>query len=125
MEEEPIPKKIESKSEEEIRNAVKEELKEEIKEEIQNEEKKKRSVFSIISRLFFTILFLFFLFETIIGVINMQRLNDDKEPVWYISSETKESNGKRETIYNLGLYVVVKTTESNQSKTTLKPFFLK
>ena len=136
MDEEPILKK--RKTEEEIRAEVQKEfekeneIKEQAKMELQKEEmkeieskEKRRSVGRIISRIFFALLFLFVLFETVMGVLDMQRLNDDKEPIWYINSEKKEENGKKEITYNLGLYVIVKTQEGKETKTTLRPFFLK
>ena len=122
MEEEPILKK--RKTEDEIRAEVKVEFEKEIKEQAEKE-RKKRSIGNIISRIFFTLLFLVVLFETVIGVLDMQRINDDKEPIWYLNSETKESKGRKEIIYNLGLYVIVKTKEGGETKITLKPFFLK
>ena len=129
--EEPIPKKIQNKTEEELREEIKEELKQEAENkekqeqlEIKEQEKKHR-VGRITLRLFFILLFLFILAETVIGVINMQRLNNNEEPIWYIDSKTEKSTNKTEITYNLGLYVIVKTKEGNETKTTLKPFFLK
>ena len=112
------------KTEEEIRQEVRQELQEE-QEKKELNGKKKRSIVRIISSIIFILLFLFILFETIIGIIDMQKINDNKEPIWYINSKTEKSNGKTETIYNLGLYVIVKTNEGNKSETVLKPFFLK
>ncbi len=122
MDEEPVPHKIEHKMED-AKEEVKEELQKEMKEEVK--EKKGKRIGAIISRIFFTLLFLFIVFETVIGVLDMQRINDNKDPVWCINIEEKNENGKKETIYNLGLYVIVKSKEGNESKITLKPFFLK
>lgn len=112
------------KTEEEIRQEVKQELQEE-QEKKELNGKKKRSVVRVISSIIFTLLFLFILFETIMGILDMQKINENKEPIWYINSKTEKSNGKTETIYDLGLYVIVKTNEGNKTKTMLKPFFLK
>ena len=79
----------------------------------------------VLSRLIYTALGLFLLFEAVIGVLNMQRLNEDKEPIWYFNSTTEESKNKSETKYNLGLYVIIKTVEGTEKRVTLKPFFLK
>ena len=138
MEEEPILKKVKHKSDEEIREEAKKEfereqaIKEQTKLELQKQEEKenesknkRRKVGSIILRIFLVLLFLFILFETVMGVLDMQRLNDDKEPMWYISTKTEKNENGEETIYDLGLYVIIKTTEGNETKTILRPFFLR
>ena len=122
---------------------LREELKEEIKEEIQKENKKaqlkeerkleeeikerrkKRKIGRIIWNTVIIIFFLVIIFEAAIGIINMQRISDDKEPVWYISSKKNDNDKKKETSYNLGLYKIIKTETSKQTKITLKPFFIK
>ena len=142
MEEDIIPKKAKKKTESEIREEVKKEIeketeiKEQAKKELLDEQKReelkeykstarKRSVGKIISRIIWTVLFLFILFETVIGILDMNRINEDKEPIWCFSKETNKEKNKEEKICNLGLYVIVKTKEGNEIKTTLKPFFLK
>ena len=55
----------------------------------------------------------------------MQRLNEDKEPIWYINKKEEVTKFKSETTYNLGLYRIVKTKEGTEKRTELKPFFLK
>ena len=124
--------KEEAKKEFEKEAEIKEQAKKELLEEQKREELKeykstsrKRSVGRIISRIIWTILFLFILFETVIGILDMNRLNNDKEPVWYFSSKTEKEKNKTETTYNLGLYVIVKTVDGKETKITLKPFFLK
>ena len=122
----------EAKKEFEKENEIKEQAKKELLDEQKREELKeykstarKRSVGKVISRVIWTLLLLFVLFETVIGILDMSRLNDDKEPVWYFSQKTEKSNGQTETTYNLGLYVIVKTTKGTEKKIALKPFFLK
>lgn len=139
MEEEFEPKK---KTEEEIKEEAKKEfereveIKEQAKKELLEEQKieelkeynstkRKRSVGKIISRIIWGLIFLFILFETVIGILDMNRLNNDKEPIWYFSQKTEKSKNKTETTYNLGLYVIVKSTEGKEKKIMLKPFFLK
>lgn len=116
----------ESSSKEEIQDDIK---KEEPIQEIDNDfmevEKKKGGFFKIIFRIIGILVFLFILFETVIGIINMNQLNNDKEPVWYLNKNTTKEKGKTETTYNLGLYVIVNTTQGKEKKIALKPFFLK
>ena len=120
------------KEEVEKEYAIKEQEKKEIEEEKKEEElkeykanDKKRGIGRIISRIIWTALFLFILFETVIGILDMNRLSNNQEPVWYFDSKTEKTNNKTETTYNLGLYVIVKTTEGNEKRLALKPFFLK
>ena len=79
----------------------------------------------IISRIIYAAIALFLVFEAVIGVINMDRLNRDEDPVWYFSTKEENTKFKSETTYNLGLYKIVKTKEGLERRLTLKPFFLK
>ena len=93
------------------------------------EEVKDKKVITIIGKVVFRIIYivvaLFLVFEAVIGVVNMDRLNRDEEPVWYLSSKEENTKFKSETTYNLGLYRIVKTKEGLEKRITLKPFFLK
>lgn len=121
MEEEPIlKKKVQT---EEVKQ-------EEVKQEVDNEfsdvkEGVGRKIISVISRIFFILLVLFVIADTALGIINMQRLNDNKEPLWYFDSKTETVDGKTKTTYNLGLYVIIKEKGGKESSTSLRPFFLK
>lgn len=91
----------------------------------ENKKKKKkgklgRIIFNIIT----TVLFIVIALDAAIGVINMQRINNNEEPVWYLSTKTEETELKTVTEYHLGLYKIVKTDTARETKTTLKPFFL-
>lgn len=127
-----------NKSEEQIREEVKAEfekelqIKEQAKQELLDEQRKierakrkKENIRSLIYRIIFGVIFLFVLFETVIGVLDMQRLNDDKKPVWYIDEKVENKDNKEITTYNLGLYVIIKTKQEDGIKIVLKPFFLK
>ena len=103
-----------------------------VKDESKNEEikeyennKKRKSIGGIIYRILLTILVIFILFDTIMGIIGIQKVKEGKEPIWYINSKTDETKGKKEVTYNLGLYVIVNTKEGRETRTVLKPFFLK
>ena len=123
-----------SKTEEEIRKEVKEELKkeqeikEEVKRELRKEEEaknKRKRVFRFIWNTIVTIVVLVILFLTVMGVLDMQRLNDEKEPYWYMSTSTETVGSKTITKYDLALYVITKTVDGNDVKIVLKPFFIK
>ena len=124
MDEEFEPKKIVKDNE--LANDYKK-TEEQKNEEIKDlkKEKRKSNVGKIISRIIWTLIFVFVIFEVVIGILNMQRLNDDKEPIWYFSSSEEKEKNKTETRYNLGLYVIVKTVEGKETQISLKPFFLK
>ena len=93
------------------------------------EEVKDKNVIKTIGRIIFRIIYialgLFLIFEAVIGIMNMEKLNNDEEPIWYISSKEENTKFKSETIYNLGLYRIVKTKEGTEKRVELKPFFLK
>ena len=130
-----------NKTEEEIREEVKAELekemeiKEEAKKELLEEQRKeaeeeytknrrKNTIFRLITKVFSTIIFLFLLFEVIIGYLDMSSLNEDKEPVFYFSTKVEKTDDKEDTIYDLGLYRIIKTVDSSEKKIILKPFFM-
>ena len=124
MDEEFEPKKIVKDNE--LANDYKK-TEEQKNEEIKDlkKEKRKSNVGKIISRIIWTLIFVFVIFEVVIGILNVQRLNDDKEPIWYFSSSEEKEKNKTEIRYNLGLYVIVKTVEGKETQISLKPFFLK
>ena len=112
----------------EIKNQARKELEEEQKREELKEyksSKRKRKLGKFIWRIIETIICLFILFETIMGVLDMQRLNEDKEPVWYLDTKVETVEGKQETTYNLGLYVIKKVIDDKEKRISLKPFFIK
>ena len=86
--------------------------------------KKKKKLGRIITDVLLFLLFIVIVFEIVIGMVNMQRISDEKEPVWYLSSKTVETDLKNEVIYNLGLYKIVKTDTSKKTTVSLKPFFI-
>ena len=86
--------------------------------------KKKRKIGRIIFNIFTSILFVVIVLDAVIGIINMQRINNKEEPIWYLSTKTEETELKTVTEYHLGLYKIVKTDTAKETKTTLKPFFL-
>ena len=88
------------------------------------QQKKKKKKFRIISDLIIFVVFLIILLEAIIGIINMQKLNNEEEPIWYLNSKTTKTELKTETTYNLGLYKIVKTDTAKKTTIQLKPFFI-
>ena len=113
-------------------NNVEEEIKEENREPEQEEtkkekpkKKKKRKAGRIISNIIFTLIVLVILVEALVGIVNMKKLNDGEEPVWYLSTTKTEEENKVVTEYNLGLYRIVTTNTKIDSRIILKPFFIK
>ena len=74
--------------------------------------------------IFVTAIFLAIAFFTVMGILDMQRLNEDKEPLWYIDQTTEEIEGGMRTKYNVGLYVINKDVTSTEKTIILKPFFI-
>ena len=110
---------------EELENIESDDSQQNIEEQIQEKpKKKKKKIGRIIANVLVTILFLVIIIEAAIGIINMQRINDDKEAIWYISKKDNSNEVKNEVIYNLGLYKIVRTDTSKRTKIALKPFFV-
>ena len=82
-----------------------------------------KGIFKVIYKIISILITLLIIFEVGIGVINMYKLNNEEEPVWFIDKTVEEKDNKKETKYNLGLYKIVKTEEQGKMKTVLKPFF--
>lgn len=87
--------------------------------------KKKKRMGRVIFNIITFILFIVIVLEAAIGVINMQRISNEEDPIWYLSTNKTETELKTVTEYNLGLYRIVKTDTARETKITLKPFFLK
>ena len=96
---------------------------------MEEKESKGKKVVKVIAKVIYniaiTIITLFILFEVIIGIVNMNKISNDEEPVWYLDKVEEETLEKKETKYDLGLYKIVKTIEAGKMKTILKPFFIK
>lgn len=105
-------------------NVTTDEIKSEVIEEQVVPKKKKKKIGRVILNVFTTILFIVIVLEAAVGIINMNRISNKEEPVWYLSTKTTETELKTVTEYNLGLYKIVKTDTSKETKITLKPFFL-
>ena len=86
--------------------------------------KKKKKTSKIILNVITFILFVVIVLEAAIGIINMQRISNKEEPIWYLSTKKTETELKTVTEYHLGLYKIVKTDTAKETKITLKPFFL-
>ena len=86
--------------------------------------KKKRRIGKMIFNIITTIIFIVVVLEAAIGIINMQRISNKEDPIWYLSTKTTEYKLKTVTEYHLGLYKIIKTVTSKETKITLKPFFL-
>lgn len=84
-----------------------------------------KGIFKVIYKTLSAIITILIIFEIAIGAINMYKINNEEDPVWYLDKKVTEKDNKKETNYNLGLYKIVKTEEQGKIKTILKPFFFK
>ena len=75
------------------------------------EKKIVKGIFKFIYNAIVTVITLVAIFEVIIGVVNMNKINNEEEPVWYLDKKEVKTTEKIEIKYNLGLYNIVKTTE--------------
>ncbi len=88
------------------------------------DKRKKKKAGKIIANILTFIIFTVIILEGAIGIINMQRISNKEEPIWYLNTKTTETELKTVTEYNLGLYRIVKTDTAKETKITLKPFFI-
>ena len=84
-----------------------------------------KGIFKVIYRIITIAITLLIIFEVAIGLINMNKINNEEEPVWYLDKKEEKTLEKIEIKYNLGLYKIVKTMEKGKMKIVLKPFFIK
>ena len=73
-----------------------------------------KSIFRFIYNTIITLITLLVIFEAVIGLINMQKINNEEEPVWYLNKKEIKTEEKKEIKYNLGLYNIVKTEEKGK-----------
>lgn len=130
MEEEFEPiRKTEEEIKEEKANKKEEEITKEKDNNVVNEPKASsndnKKARRIISRILWALFFLFILFEAVMGILNMQKINENKKPIWCFSTSKETTKDKTEETCHLGLYVIVKTKDGNETRTSLKPFFLR
>ena len=104
--------------------AVEEQIQKEKEKEEEKINKPKRKKFKIFTDIIVFIIFFIIILEAAIGFINMQKIQNEEEPVWYLSTKTIKTEKKTEKIYNLGLYKIVKTDTAKNTIIRLVPFFI-
>ena len=87
--------------------------------------KKKKGAIRIVWDIISTLIVLAIIFFAVMGILGVQRVNEDKEPYWYINVDKKTVDNKEITTYNLALFEIVQEKTSTEKKTSLKPFFYK
>ena len=67
---------------------------------MENEVKEKKSIgksiFKFIYNTIITLLTIVVIFEAAIGLINMQKINNDEEPVWYLDKQEEKTTEKEQ-----------------------------
>ena len=71
-----------------------------------------------------TVVVLFVLFEGILGIINVQKLNNGEEPILCFGTSEETKGSEKITIYHMGLYNIKKSVGGKENKIELRPFFL-
>lgn len=96
-----------------------------IDDNFENRPAKKKSALRILGIILLILAIILIVVETIIGIIDVGQIKDNKEPMWYLNSDVERTVGSNTTSYDLGLYVIDKIETKNEIKIILKPFFLK
>lgn len=90
-------------------------------------EKRKRSVFGLLLSIVSFLAFLFIIFETVIAFLNFNLIREEKEPEYFVTSsiETDENDpDTKYTIYDMGLYRIVRKDTVKNYEIKLLPFFM-
>jgi len=92
--------------------------------QIENKRPKKRNFFVRILNVLAFLLLLFVVFETAIAFLNFNMIRQEKEPNLFVT-KTKETRGEYDyTIYDMGLYKIVRKDDLKNYEIRMLPFFL-
>ncbi len=86
--------------------------------------KKKHHPFMILLNIFATLFFLFILFEVVIAFLNFSMIKQDKEPSCFATKRTETKGEFDYTIYDMGLFKIVRKEDQKEYSIKLLPFFL-
>lgn len=89
-----------------------------------NKNRKTFSILKIIINIIFFALLLAFIASAIVGYLNMQAINENKEPVWCMSESVQENKDQIKRTCDIGVFKIVKTETSKETVVSLKPFFI-
>lgn len=62
--------------------------------------------------------------SAVLGYLNMQAINDNKEPVWCMKESVVENKNEIKKTCDLGVFRIVKIEDSKETVVSLKPFFI-
>jgi len=96
----------------------------EVKVEIKEEKKKKKSILSVMLTIISILLFLFVAFQTIIAFLNFNQIRNEQEPSYFVTKSTDKDENYDYTIYDMGLYKIVRKEDEKRYEIKLLPFFL-
>ena len=86
--------------------------------------KKKRRVWVIILNIIAFSLLIFVAFETVIAFLNFNLIRDNEESKYFVTKSTDSKDGYDYTIYDMGLYRIVRKEDAKNYEIKLLPFFL-
>ncbi|MEG2028766.1 MAG: hypothetical protein RR050_02675 [Bacilli bacterium] len=86
--------------------------------------KEKGKILKIIGNVIFYSVLALFAFCAIFGIINFNKVKDNKLPTGYASTKTYEKNNKTITVYNYYAYKIVKEYDNGKTSVSLKLWFL-
>lgn len=86
--------------------------------------KQKKSLTKRIINIIITLVLIFVVGNVAIGLLNMNKINNGEEPIWYTTKEEKKTSTKETTTYDILLFKIVKTSNAKGTTTSMKAFFL-
>lgn len=86
--------------------------------------KKKRKIWAMILNFIGFCLLIFVAFETIIAFLNFNLIQNKEEPKYFVTKSTDTKGEYNYTIYDMGLYRIVRKENKERYEIKLLPFFL-
>lgn len=93
-------------------------------EEKKEKPKRKRSIISIVLTIISFLLFIYVAFQTVIAFLNFNMVRQDQEPTYFVTKSTDKDANYDYTIYDMGLYKIVRKEDEKRYEIKLLPFFL-
>lgn len=86
--------------------------------------KRKRGIISTILTILSFLLFVYIVFQTVIAFLNFNMIRQDQEPTYLVTKTKEKDEGYDYTIYDMGLYKIVRKEDAKRYEIKLLPFFL-
>ena len=90
----------------------------------ESKHRRKRGIISTILAILSFLLFAYIVFQTVIAFLNFNMIRQDQEPTYFVTKTKEKDETYDYTIYNMGLYKIVRKEDAKRYEIKLLPFFL-